>query len=178
MELLKQSFAAVPAAAADAASAGAAAPALSPHQQLRQLDPQVAAVAEALAVRQGLPLAPLLWEEQQQQRAPAEQPQPQPVSIWGRRAAARRQLAAKPWRYTDQQGALPPAARRRGGGGIGSSSGVPGMWGAGAYRSDGMLDDELVPYEPHEPSAGSIVGVVMVVYLGVLLTLVSLVTDV
>lgn len=134
---------------------------LAAAADLGQLDPEVYALAEALAVRQGFalpppePLQPQLKHGQQSRRA---------ASIWGRSDSGGRPVAqAAAVRY-----ARPLSA---------NAWGVPGEpllyepgYGGEPLLRPGYLEEDV----PYQPSGWAVAGTIVVVYLGVIATFLAM----
>jgi hypothetical protein len=119
---------------------------------LQQLDPEVAAIADALTVRQGLGSlqeARMLaaFAAAAAELEPPPHAQQQPASVWGRSATT--------WQ------SKPLAAR--------------GHWGeAGGYGGEPPLAPGDLDDVPYQPSGWAVVGTIAVVYLGVIATFLAM----
>lgn len=120
--------------------------------ELGQLDPEVYALAEALAVRQGFAALPA---EPQPQAYTLNPQQRRPAGIWGRSGV--RPGAAAPVRY-----ARPLSA---------NAWGVQGetMYDAG-YGDPLLKPQDFEEEVPYQPSGWAVAGTIVVVYLGVIAT--------
>lgn len=127
---------------------------LAAAAELGELDPEVFAIAEALAVRQGLaglPLTPELTAGQQFALSPQQlqqQQQRRPSSIWGRSGAHRaRPLSANAW----GDGLYDPE-----------------------YGRPLLTQQDLQDDVPYQPSGWAVAGTVCCVYLGVIVTFLAM----
>jgi hypothetical protein len=134
---------------------------LAAAAELGQLDPEVYALAEALAVRQGFAALPAEPQAGPYALNPQQQLQQQrrPSSIWGRSGG---RTGAQAVRY-----ARPLSANAWGVQGEGSVY-DPGFGEPLLNRQD--LEENI----PYEPSGWAVAGTIVVVYLGVIVTFLAM----